>query len=199
MRRHPDRRDHLISLSDGHSNVGSVLGGHQNRETPRLITKSLGNLLLKRGHCDQPSGKVSVRFNRIEKRSQFALHSRCIQSDTPAMSGEHATEAFVNESLEGAKLGGPVVPAGVSKGMQSVPAEIPTQRVPREKGVADEEHDTSLCMSRHRNNPNARQYLTLQTAPSDIQNTGGFWRNATAGIGASSPICLLAGHVACTA
>ena len=76
---------------------------------------------------DQLTGKVSVRFYRIEKRSQLALHSRCIQSDTPAMSGEHATEAFVNESLEGAKLGGPVVPAGVSKGMQSMPAEIPTQ------------------------------------------------------------------------
>jgi hypothetical protein len=79
------------------------------------------------GYCDQLTGKVSVRFYRIEKRSQFALHSRCIQNDTAAMSGEHATEAFVNESLEGAKLRGPVVPAGVSKGMQSAPAEIPTQ------------------------------------------------------------------------
>ena len=79
------------------------------------------------GHYDQLTGKVSVCFYRIEKRSQFALHSRCIQNDACAMSGEHATEAFVNESFEGAKLGGPVVPADVSKGVQSVPAEIPTQ------------------------------------------------------------------------
>ena len=77
--------------------------------------------------ASQLAGKASVRFYGIEKRSEFALHGRCIQNDTSAMSGEYATEAFVNEPLEGAKLGGPVVPAGVSKGMQGVPAEIPTQ------------------------------------------------------------------------
>ena len=77
--------------------------------------------------ASQLAGKASVRFYRIEKRSEFALHSRCIQNDTSAMSGEYATEAFVNEPLEGAKLGVPVVPAKVAKRMQSALFEIPTQ------------------------------------------------------------------------